>query len=509
MTPEFSLSLGMQQRLEMVMTPQMIQSMEMLQLPLLALEQRIQQELLENPALELAEMREEPAPAAAADESEPDTSGEMAAVEASEDLRKVDEIDYDWDDFYESSSPRRHSGNNDERFDLVENTPSRQMSFADYLESQLSYVGLDDRAKRLCGRVIYNLDPAGYLQIPLSETTDPEEEPPPTAGELEAALGIVQTLDPPGVGARDVKECLLLQVDALGGNHQFERDLVECHLENIAANRLPQIAKAMGCTIADIKGGAAFIRTLNPHPGLDYGPGALSHVYPDVLTEVDENGEWEVRLVNGSQPEISDMFLALFDSTRRGRQLREELLQDPERASQFKQMQKLLKNGSQGKIFREKYQSARWLVTAVAQRERTLLRVTNEIVKAQRDYLSGQADAPGPLMMQEVADLVGIDISTVSRAVRDKYMDTPLGLKPLRMFFTRDVGGRGGRKGNSNVHIMNRIRSIIQSEDKLKPFKDDQILAVLAREGIEIKRRTVAKYRANLDFPNHSQRREF
>lgn len=508
----FGMSMSMGQRMDMVMTPQMIQSMEMLQLPLLALEQKISQELMENPALELAEMKD--ASALSEADAEGDDSGEVANADAtgegeSEDLRRVDDVDYDWDDFYGEGSPRR-SSSDDERFDIIENTAGPAMGFQEYLESQLAYCGLDERARVMCRQIIFNLDDKGYLPVPLEEAVDPEQTPPPQLDELEAALAIVQRLDPPGVAARDARECLLLQIDALGnGDHAFERELVEKHLEDLAANRLPQIARALGHDVEAVKKAALYIRTLNPHPGLEFGSRGTTHIVPDVIVNIDESGVWEIRLANGSQPDISDTFLALFDTTKRGRQLREEIEKDPERAAEFKQMRELVKNGSQGKVFREKYQAARWLVVAVAQRERTLLRVAQAVINVQKEYLSGREDAPRPLMMQAIADEIGVDISTVSRAAREKYIHTPIGVKPLRMFFTRDVGGRGGKAGNSNEHIMNRIREIIETEDKKKPLKDDQIEKLLATEGISIKRRTVAKYRTNLGFLNHSQRREY
>jgi RNA polymerase sigma-54 factor len=224
---------------------------------------------------------------------------------------------------------------------------------------------------------------------------------------------------------------------------------------------------------------------------------------------MDSRDEFEVRLVGGSQPDISDIFLALFDKSKRGQELRQKFQSDPEKAAEFQRMQEMVKHGEQGRVLKEKYQSAQWLLTAVEQRERTLLRVSKAIVEAQKTYLAGRSDAPAPLMMQAVADKVGIDISTVCRAVRDKYIDTPIGLKPLRMLFARG-GGRGvGGAETSNVHIKNRIREMMEAEDKKKPLKDDEIQSMLSREGIEIKRRTVAKHRAELGFPNHSQRKQF
>ncbi len=509
-----NLSLQMSQQMQLVMTPQMIQSMEMLQLPLMALEQRVQQEILENPALEMRDLagdaEDDAADNIVADEEEDSPSA--AQAEESEDLSRVDEIDCDWDELHDETSPRRSAEEDEEdRFDAIANVPGREISFLDYLESQLPYETSSERQQRLCQRIIAHLDAAGYLQTPLAEIIDPEEQPPVALGEMEEALAIVQHLDPPGVGARNLQECLRLQIERLGGGHPLALAIVEKHLEDLAANRLPQIAKALGCNIDEVKAAAAFLKTLKPQPGLDYGPGGISQVQPDVIVTMNDKGDLEVRLAGSVQPEISEIFLALFDTSGRGRKLREEFLSNPEKAAEFRQMQEMLKHGEHGRHLREKYQAARWLVTAVAQRERTLLRVAQAIVAAQRPFLSGQSDAPAPLMMQTVARELGLDISTVSRTVRDKYMATPVGLKPMRMFFVRAVGGQGngGDAETSNAYIKNRIRQLIENEDKRHPLKDHEIQARLSQEGIAIKRRTVAKHRAELGFPSHAQRREF
>ncbi|MCX7933818.1 MAG: RNA polymerase factor sigma-54 [Planctomycetota bacterium] len=509
-----NLSLQMSQQMQMVMTPQMIQSMEMLQLPLMALEQRIQQEILENPALEMRDLAEEAdeegATALEAEEEEEPSTAAMA--EASEDLSRVDEIDYDWDELHDETSPRRSAEEDDEeRYNALANVPGREISFPDYLESQLPYETSSERQRRLCQRIIAHLDAAGYLHTPLAELIDPTEQPPVAISEMEEALAIVQRLDPPGVGARNLQECLRLQLERLGGGPPLARAIVEKHLEDLAANRLPQIAKALGCDLEEVKAAAAFLKTLKPQPGLGYGPGGISQVQPDVLVTLNDAGELEVRLAGTVQPEISEIFLALFDTTGRGRKLREKFLSDPEKAAEFRQMQEMLKNGEHGRHLREKYQAARWLVTAVAQRERTLLRVAQAIVAAQRQFLSGQSDSPAPLMMQTVARELGLDISTVSRTVRDKYMATPVGLKPMRMFFVRAVAGQGdsGEGEIATAFIKNRIQQLIANEDKRAPLKDHEIQARLAQEGIAIKRRTVAKYRAELGFPSHAQRQQY
>ncbi len=541
MAPDYTqgLSLQMNQRMEMVMTPQMIQSMEMLQLPLMALEQRIQQELLENPALELVDLEDdadsfdssdaadndsgtdsgssadsesagEKSPAVESDDFTSDDSPDYLADNGEESLSRIDEVDFEWDDYYDDSAPRRGFEDDEERFDLIENTAASEISLAQHLEEQLSFLELPEVTLACCNVLIYRLAHNGYLDAPLEEILAQNPDLDATADDMEEALLTVQELDPPGIGARDLRECLLLQLDRLGPEHTFTRMLVENYLEDVAANRLPKISRALSCTIDDVKLGINDLRTLNPNPGLQFAPSQVTAARADLIAEMNDNGEWDITLPSGSRPEISETFLALFDTTKHGKALREKLEQDADRSEEFKRLRELLRRGEEGRQLREKYQSARWLLTAIAQRERTLYRVAVEVVDVQSSYLSGQDDAPAPLMMQEVADRIGIDISTVCRAVHDKYMQTPLGLLPLRNLFTRAVGGsdNDGKK-SSNVHIMNRIREMIEAEDKTKPLKDDQIQDMLKEQGIEIQRRTVAKYRDNLGYLSHSKRRTY
>lgn len=636
-----NMNMNMAQRLEMVMTPQMIQSMEMLQLPLMELEQRLQQELLENPALELAEMKSQEDdyaddPVADPDAADPEEPDSFPDDEASADFRNEDAIDCDWDAYYDERPPQRIHDDDEDRFDPIANAPSRGMSLHEHLERQVGLLTISPRLHDILLRLIGALEPSGYLlgdpmrilrgereaflaprhadpdaDVDVDVDADPADgdlltgdvdddpvgtpspddpsgvrpdadlwdgaggegkpgmDPPVTAAELKEAFSILHSLSPAGVGARTPQECLLLQLrDREEPLVPLARTLVEEHLEDIAANRLPQIARAQRVTVEQVKDAVQLIRTLAPHPGYEFGEEAVMAVRPDILvdlvelepgelsamergiellreelatvemeaeTEADEyrvravrgrladagtdlqlvqdrTHKWDVRLPSGLQPDISDLFLALFDTTSRGQTLRRMYERDPNRRAEFEEMEALVRDAEKGKMLREKYHAARWILIAVAQRERTLYRVTRRIVAVQKEYLSGRVDAPQPLMMQDVADAIEIDISTVSRAVRDKYMDTPLGLKPLRMFFTRAItteAQEGGGGGVSNVQVMSRIREMIESEDRARPLKDDQIQRRLSQEGIEIKRRTVAKYRNNLGFPSHSHRREY
>lgn len=600
MAPDFGygMNLQMAQRQEMVMTPQMIQSMELLQMPLLELEQRIQSELMENPALELAEMNDDFQDNESSEfaTAENDTDyAEQATEEAPEfssdfnDFTDTDAVDYDWNEVYDDVAPMRGISDEYDPYDKFRNKIARAESYPDHLLDQLRLIEIEPRVRTIAEEIISSLDAAGYLNTPLATLKCEELNPVPTSEELEDALDAVQSLHPAGTGARNLSECLLLQLGQLDDpSVMLAYDIAEWHLDDLAANRLPQMAKSLKCGIEDIKAAVALIRTLDPQPGVAFSDEGVLSARPDVAVELvdaklkekvmvedkifrlkeelrkaefenyGEKGEykvraakarlndaqtdlalfdnddmkWQVTLPNGPEPEISEIFLALYDSTGRGELVRQEMMADPEKAEELKTLQDSLKIGGQNKNFREKFQSASDIVRAVKQREMTIFRVTREITAIQKDYLSGRNPAPAPLMMKEVAERLNIDIGTVSRTARDKFIDTPIGLKPMREFFTRSIthssspskligvpsgviganasAAPAGNTGEmSNIQIRNRIKEMIDAEDKKKPLKDDVLQKMLEEEDIHIKRRTVAKHRLKLGYKNYSQRREY
>ncbi len=601
MPPEMFQSMGLQmaQRQEMVMTPQMIQSMELLQMPLLELEQRIQTELIENPALELADLKTDLFQDGDPDggsENQNDAQGDDFSPEADEgyefeDLRHAESVDCDWNELYDDCAPKRGYDDDEERFDIIANAKGRSESYPDHLINQLHVVDCDEKIRVLAEKIIYQLDDKGYLNVSLAELaanppqnkdgeglSDEDLELSRLPLEMwEDALEVVQGLHPAGSGARDLRECLLLQLDYCDDPAAYLAfGIVDTQLEDLAANRLPQIAKTCKVSLEEVKDAVSLIHSLDPHPGWGYSGEETIPVRPDVIVELvesksedaenikerifkaqqelrrvqaqitDEKGEyqeraakarlheseldmemfdlegmkWEITLPNGPAPEISDIFLALYDSSGRGEMVRQAMMSDPEKAEEFRQMKASLKSSGQNRQFRERFMAASDIVRAVKQREITIYRVTREIVSRQKDYLSGRIPAPAPLMMKEVAEILDIDIGTVSRTARDKYMETPLGLKPMREFFTRAVApaptddnnnavGASPDGSMSNIQIRNRIKEMIDNEDRKSPLKDDQIQVMLEKEGIVIKRRTVAKHRLKLGYNNYSQRREY
>ncbi|MDR1518836.1 MAG: hypothetical protein LBU23_01660, partial [Planctomycetota bacterium] len=385
-----------------------------------------------------------------------------------------------------------------------------------HLERQLAETHLDGRARQLATALIGKLDANGWLTTPLDEAAPPDLEPPPGKRELEAALAELQKLDPNGIGARNLSECLLIQLRHRPDASPLALAMAKSRLEDLAANRLPKIARALKCGVEEVKAAAALIRTLNPRPGAGFAAEPALAVRPELKVEGDAENGFRARLVSGREPRIADFFIAMFDRSRRGGLIRERLEKDPERGPAFEAFRGQMRRGGLVKSFRDKYNSAQWLVKAVSQREQTILTVADAVIQAQGDYLAGRTDAPATLFMQRIATELGFDISTVSRAVKDKYIDTPRGIKPLKFFFARagaastpaaaGADGQAGRQ-SSAAAVMLRIKAMIEGEDKRRPLRDSEIMERLAADGVVIKRRSIVNYREKMGFPSHSHRR--
>jgi RNA polymerase sigma-54 factor len=490
-------SLRLEQRLKLA--PQIIQSIEILQLPLLALEQRINQELVENPVLELRQTSPEEAPSSSQEPLEDRTAEET-------DFAKLDDLAEDWEDYFSyTSRPRSSEPEEDKKFQAIQNTPAPAPSLQDYLTMQLNLLNLKEDLRIAVENIIYNIDDNGYLRYPIEEIaaslTAPVESGQPSGvslEKLEEALKIVQGLDPPGVGARSLKECLLLQLS--GGEPPLARKIIEDHLEDVQKNLYPRVARALGVSIEEVKEAVEFIGHLNPYPGALFSGESAHYVLPDVIVEV-QDGEYEVRLEERltSNIFISSYYRRLLQS-RRG---------DPKVRS----------------FVRKKMQAARWLIDAIEQRRNTLFKIANALVEFQKEFLEKGVAYLKPLKMQEVADVTGVHVSTVSRAISGKYIQTPFGIYEMKFFFaggpaqkpsgpiTRPgapaLPAREKSKGDSWKAVKYKISQLVAKEDKKNPLSDEEIVKKLRAEGTQIARRTVAKYRRELGLPSSRRRREY
>jgi RNA polymerase sigma-54 factor len=491
----------MQMAQKQVLAPRMIQSMEILQLPIIALQERIEQEMEDNPVLEQIEPTEDAQFDEEIDRPDAPTESERELV-VQEGTNNEDDFerlmnmaDNLPDEYEERSRPSRGQmeAEADRRHDTMANMVARPESLLEYLEHQLSWYDLSAEVNKYCERIIYNLDSNGYLKTSLEDLI-----PPPPA-ELngnaegwradqmtlaEEALAIVQRLDPLGVGARNLKECLLLQLTPGLLFYEELQVLIEHHLEDIENNRLPLISKKTGFSIETIQEAWEDLRTLKPKPGSEFNENFAPAVTPDVYIDRAEGGGYEVRLEDGDLPS-----LYISPTYRR-------LLQDPGT------------NAETREYIKRKVNSAQWIIEAIEQRRSTLTRVSQAIVDHQIKFLDDGPEHIEPLKMQQIADKVGVHVTTVSRAVDDKWMQTPRGIFPLKRFF---VGGTTSADGEEVAwdKVRLKLQEIVDDEDKTKPYSDDALVDELAKHGITVARRTVTKYRKAMDIPSSRQRRDW
>jgi RNA polymerase sigma-54 factor len=488
------LSFGQELRLvqKQVLAPRMIQSMEILQLPIMALQERIEQEMQENETLELVEtdpdLPEEQEEAANPDAPSVDQR-ELVVDESknnADDFERLLNMDEEWPDAFEERSrpsSARIEEEGDRQHDTMANMVSRPTSLHDHLHEQLGWFDLDATTRSFCDRIIYNLDHNGYLQGRLEDLLDPDAGPDQQAA-AERALAIVQRLDPPGIAARDLRECLLLQLQPGMPYYEQLKTLISGHLEDIEHNRLPQIERKTGYSIELINEALHELRKLKPKPGADFFSEHVPNVTPDVFVEQSDGGRYKVRLEDRHTPNlyISPYYRQLLMSSDTDEKTREYI--------------------------KRKINSAQWLIESIEQRRNTLTKVAQAIVDHQTEFLSKGPEAIEPLKMQQIADKVGVHVTTVSRAVDDKWIQTPRGIFPLKRFF---VGGTMSAQGEEVAWdaVRLKLQEIVDHEDKRNPFSDDELVGELAKHGLTVARRTVTKYRKAMNIPSSRQRRDW
>jgi RNA polymerase sigma-54 factor len=464
----------------------MIQSMEILQLPIMALQERIEQELSENPVL--VDMRESSPPAEGDnEETGTATATDPGAEDGSTDFDSLNGLDENWSDLYEEG-PRRSraslSEEGDRKQDAMQNMASRPRSFHDDLSEQLGFFDCDPTIRKLAEYVIYNLDDNGYLKLNLHDVVR-DFDGPATLEQAEEALHLVQKLDPTGVGARDLRECLLLQLTPETPSHDVLRTLIGNYLEDLQHNRLPAIEKKTGYTLETIKEALEHLRRLNPKPGASHTvDNGTQYVVPDLIVEANDEGGYDVRLVDEYTPHLA--ISRYYQKQLRNKQT------DPA-AREFIQ---------------KRIQSARWLIESIEQRRNTLLKVARAIIDHQKVFLDKGPEFIEPLKMQQIADRVGVHVTTVSRAVDDKWVQTPRGIFPLKRFFGGGTTTADGEEIAWDT-IKQKLLEIISKEDKQNPLSDEEIVDEMGNQGLKVARRTVTKYRQALNIPSSRQRKQF
>ncbi len=450
-------------------SPQMIQAMQILQLSSLELEERIEAEMTENPFLEVKEVGQE--------EAEKVEGEGSASVE-----RMLEELER-----YERDAPPRtrvSAEEADKKLEAMNNTPSQYHSLGAALMGQIALSGFDERRREIAEFLAYSLDSRGYLPDPLERLVEANEIPDLTVEELDNVLADLRLATHPALGARDLKECLLLQLEPMGVDTPFLRALISDHLEDITTNRLPHVARVTGHSLDEIKQAIETIRTLDPSPGRDYGDSPAETIHPDVVVE-EIDGRYEVRLTRQGVPDltVSPAYREMLKTSGGAEAVR--------------------------KWIKQRLESARWFIEAVHQRQNTLLRIASGVFERQQAFLDKGIKALAPLRMLEIADASGVHISTVSRAVAGKYVQTPHGILPLRFFFSGGTANAAGEM-SSQASIKQRIKEFVEKEDPKNPYSDDALAELLKeRAGITIARRTITKYRKALSIASSNQRRVF
>ncbi len=488
--------------LKTVLAPRMIQSMEILQLSIIDLQAKIEEALQENPFLELKEKHGEQEEQAA--EFDPDSAPLKHDETGDLEFNRLDELNRDWDDhFNEEHRGSRASleEEGDRKLEAMANMPDRPPSLQDYLADQIGEMDLDEGERRLARHICSFVDRTGYLGARERASEDDDKDTfrtvtleeiaglydeLVTAEEIEDTLvHVVQKLEPAGVGARDLKECLLLQVPQDAPLADAMRTLIRDHLEDVAYNRIPVIQKSTRLDIPTIQDAIAAIHHLDPKPGLKFNDSETQYVMPDVVVERADDDEYTVRLTDEWIPRIrvSKRVVELCKRQDLDDKVKEEL--------------------------RKKLQAADWLVKAVEQRRNTLLKVTKAIINHQRAFLDYGPEHIHPLKMQQIADQVKVHVTTVSRAVDDKWVQTPRGVFPLKRFFG---GGKANQQTGEDVAyevMKQKLLELVSNEDKANPLSDEELVTRLNEAGYPVARRTVTKYRKMLKIPSSRQRKDW
>lgn len=501
-----NISQQMKMSQQMKLAPRMIQSMEILQLNMMALNERIEQELVENVTLELLDKDSgsDSSSDQPDDSSEPLSKTKESSSEVEErelvtdndhnneaDFERLMEISSEWPEdnvSFGSASPSANqiADSMDRQHDAMANMTARPQSLHEYLLEQFSFLNVEEPLRQFGEYLIQHLDHNGRLQSLLPEICQQFNrvfDQNVSNEQAEDVLEMIQELDPPGVGARDYSEMLLLQITDNMPFHEVMRVLVRDHLEDIAFNRLPIIQKATGYSIDMIKVGIEQVQTLNPYPGRGFEQRPVQRITPDLAVEKDDKGNYTVRLLDEYVPElrISPRYVKMLKDNP-----------TPETREWIK----------------KKVESARWLIESIEQRYSTVKKVAQEIINHQAEFLDNGPEAIAPLKMQQIADRVGVHVTTVSRAVDEKWIQTPRGLFPLKRFF-----GGGTRTADGEEVAWDTIRiklqELIDNENKAKPLSDDALVSALADQGLKLARRTITKYRKQMGIPSSRQRREY
>jgi len=462
--------------LQQVLAPQLQQSLHLLQVNALELNALVHEELQQNPLLE-----EEP-------KDDPQVEVETATAEREpipdDDFKRefevLSKLDDEWREYFaQTNSFRRRSPEQEEQYQHFFESIVERESLPHHLLGQIDDTELSADDHKVAELLIGSLNDDGYLLSPLEELAINTGLP---LEQLERVLHELQTFHPVGVGARNLRECLLIQLDRLGKSESLEAAVVSQHLDDLGRKRFPEIARALNLTVEDIQKIANFISTLEPKPGRLFNAEQDQYVAADVVVQ-EIDGQYTVLLNNDHVPHlrISNAYKELMVRGEQAREARDYV--------------------------REKIRAGKFLIKSIHQRQQTIYNIAKVIVERQCGFLDKGISHLKPLTMGQVAEVVGVHETTVSRAVANKYMQTPHGLFEMKFFFTPGFETAGGAL--SNTSVKDHIAKLVEREDTDKPLSDQEIVALLKEQGIPIARRTVAKYRSELNILPSNLRKKF
>lgn len=468
----------MEQRLEQKQTqrlslsPQMQQAMYLLQLPLMELRQFLQQQLIQNPILEEVEDEsssddEEILKELRKDEVEPDLQVEM---------ERLARFEREWEEYFHSAIPPGQEQSDEEKEEYVKASMTKPLSLQDHLLWQLHLIVLSPEERKIGETIIGNIDEDGYLRSSLSEI---ESDLGVSHEEVEKVLSIIHLFAPAGVGARSLKECLLLQLRSLGKEGTLQEKIIEAHLEDLKKKRYKKILDSLGVSAEEVSKAEKAIACLEPKPGRRCLEEDVRLIVPDLIVKKVDDGYHII---------INDEGLQRLRISPFYRQLRRDGNQDP-RAREY---------------ILEKFRAAKWIIKSIEQRRKTLIKVTECIIKKQKEFFDMGAKFLKPATMREIAAEIGMHESTVSRVTMGKYIDTPYGVFKLRHFFSGEIA----ESAISSREAKALIQRLIAEEDKHFPLSDEEIAGKLKERGMRIARRTAAKYRNGLNILPANLRKE-
>ena len=458
-----------------ILTPGLVQMVSLLQLNRLELRQMIEQELMQNPVLE--EVGEDGLPR---EREEAEEGFERQEAEPPPEEAKDPFEDFDLKAVYEEymDAPERQTEREEIERPSFENFLSPPSTLTDHLDWQLGLTLAPAGVKAAAESIIGNLNEDGYLTATLEEIAQSGEHQP---CHVEEALKLVQEFDPLGVAARDLRECLLLQLRTLEPDNQLAQQIVSDHLKQLQNKQYRELARSLNRPLPAVLAAIAVIKRLDPRPGQRYNKAQTRLIEPDVYF-VKVADDYQVRLNEDELPQLrlSPLYRRLLDRRAAPQEVRSYI--------------------------RDRFAAAIQLLKTIEQRKHTIIHVCEIIIEQQREFLDRGPDYLKPLLIKDVAEKVGVHPSTVSRAVANKFAHTPQGVLELRSFFSEAVGGPSGGE-TSLLTLKRRVKKMIEDEDAASPLTDERIAQLLAAEGIHVTRRTVAKYREDMKIPSTHQRR--